>query len=159
MCRRDRRLRARSRHSLSLQHLEIGLPATHRVPPVSDHGPMRTVRPRAPKGQRPQVMGRSLDFCRSRTCRSAGHRPTPVLMTAPLSPQWQGPSPLPQRSAGIRTGRGAKAPGQRPPRPWRALLARRVGRWPLYLPELPVYRAMSRTGGGNAARVSASRPH
>jgi hypothetical protein len=25
---------------------------------------------------------------------------------------------------------GAKAPGQRPPRPWRALLARRVGRWP-----------------------------
>ena len=33
---------------------------------------------------------------------------------------------------------GAKAPGQRPPRPRRALLARRVGRWPLCLPDLPV---------------------
>ena len=36
-------------------------------------------------------------------------------------PQWQGPSPLPQCRAGIRTGRGPKAPGQRPTRPRRAL--------------------------------------
>ena len=53
---------------------------------------------------------------------------------------------------------GPKPPGQSPPRPWRALLARRVGRWPLLLPDLPVYRAPSRAGGGNAGRVSSSRP-
>jgi len=41
---------------------------------------------------------------------------------------------------------GAKAPGQRPTRPWRALLARRVGRWPAVFPDLPVYRAPCRAG-------------
>jgi len=44
--------------------------------------------------------------------------------------QWQGPSPLPQRCAGIRTSRGPKPPGQRPTRPRRALRTRRAGRWP-----------------------------
>jgi len=82
----------------------------------------------------------------------------PALTTAPSPLQWQGPSPLPQRCAGIRTGRGPKAPGQRPPRPRRALPARRVGRWPLLLPDLPVCRVPSRAGGGNAGRVSWSRP-
>ena len=53
---------------------------------------------------------------------------------------------------------GAKAPGQRPPRPWRALRPRRVGRWPLLFPDLPVCGAPSRRGGGNAGRVSRSRP-
>jgi hypothetical protein len=47
---------------------------------------------------------------------------------------------------------GAKAPGQRPPRPRRALLARRAGRWPAVFPDLPVCGAPSRTGGGNALR-------
>jgi len=47
---------------------------------------------------------------------------------------------------------GAKAPGQRPTRPWRALRTRRVGRWPLSLPDLPVYRTPFRAGGGNALR-------
>jgi len=47
---------------------------------------------------------------------------------------------------------GPKPPGQRPPRPRRALLARRVGRWPLCLPDLPVYRVLSRAAGGNAVR-------
>ncbi len=56
------------------------------------------------------------------------------------------------------SSRGPKAPGQRPPRPWRALLARRVGRWPAFLPDLPVYRAASSAGGGNAGRVSRFRP-
>jgi len=32
------------------------------------------------------------------------------------------------------SGRGPKAPGQRPPRPRRALPARRVGRWPVGVP-------------------------
>ena len=49
---------------------------------------------------------------------------------------------------------GAKAPGQRPPRPRRALCTRRAGRWPLMLPDLPVCGAPSRAGGGNAGRVS-----
>ena len=49
-------------------------------------------------------------------------------------------------------GPGAKAPGQRPPRPRRALLARRVGRWPLSFPDLPIYKAPFRAGGGNAMR-------
>jgi hypothetical protein len=48
--------------------------------------------------------------------------------------------------------RGPKAPGQRPPRPRRALLARRVGRWPLLFPDLPIYGEPSRAGGGNAVR-------
>jgi len=97
-------------------------------------------------------------------CRSAGDRParageTRVAFSVPAgrakapSPlHWQGPSPLPQRHAGIRTGRGPKAPGQRPPRPRRALPARRVGRWPLCLLDLPVFREPSRAGGGNAMR-------
>jgi len=54
---------------------------------------------------------------------------------------------------------GAKAPGQRPTRPWRALLARRVGRWPALFLDRPIYRAPSRAGRGNAGRVSCSRPH
>jgi len=52
-----------------------------------------------------------------------------------LSPlQWQGPSPLPLRQTGIRTSRGPKAPGQRPPRLRRALCTRRAGRWPCVVP-------------------------
>ena len=49
---------------------------------------------------------------------------------------------------------GAKAPGQRPPRPRRALRPRRVGRWPLSFPDLAVCEAPFRAGGGNAGRVS-----
>ena len=52
-----------------------------------------------------------------------------------LTFQWQGPSPLPQRRA-APCQPGAKAPGQRPTRPRRALLARRVGRWPSVVPGL-----------------------
>ncbi|MFN5825432.1 MAG: hypothetical protein ACK446_00015, partial [Rhodobacterales bacterium] len=37
----------------------------------------------------------------------------------------------PGHSAALPLGQpGAPAPGQRPTRPWRALPARRVGRWP-----------------------------
>jgi len=53
---------------------------------------------------------------------------------------------------------GATAPGQRPPRPRRALCTRRIGRWPAFLPDLPVCGAPSRTGGWNAGRLSCSRP-
>jgi hypothetical protein len=68
-----------------------------------------------------------------------GHRP---CHSAPLTP---GPP-------------GAQSPGQRPPRPRRALPARRVGRWPALLLHVPVYGALSRTGGETRC-VSGSRPH
>jgi hypothetical protein len=53
--------------------------------------------------------------------------------------------------------RGAKAPGQRPPRPRRALLARRVGRWPPVVPVAPVLVEASHAGGETQC-VSCSRP-
>ncbi len=82
----------------------------------------------------------------------------PARMKAPSPLPWQRPSPLPQRViAPCPAGGGPKPPGQRPPRPRRALLARRVGRWPLCLPDVLVYGAPSRAGGGNAGRVSCSR--
>jgi len=81
----------------------------------------------------------------------------PGRAKAPSPLQWQGPSPLPQRQAGIRTGWGPKAPGQRPPRHRRAPLAHRVGRWPLCRLDLPVYEAPFRAGGETRC-VSCSRP-
>ena len=65
---------------------------------------------------------------------------------------WQGPSPLPKRCAGIRTGRGAKAPGQRPTRPRRALRPRRVGRWSFGVPEPAGLQGTVPHGRGNAMR-------
>jgi len=52
---------------------------------------------------------------------------------------------------------GATAPGQRPTRPWRALLACRVGRWPLLVRVAQVLVAAFRAGG-ETRRVSCSRP-
>jgi hypothetical protein len=48
-------------------------------------------------------------------------------------------------------------PGQRPPRPRRALLARRAGRWPAVRLDLPVCGEPFRTGGETRC-VSGSRP-
>ena len=61
---------------------------------------------------------------------------------------WQGPSPLPQRYAGIRTSRGPKPPASARPA--------HGGRWPAVFPDLPVYRAPSRAGGETRC-VSCSR--
>ncbi len=63
---------------------------------------------------------------------------------APSPLQWQGPSPLPRRSIA-----SCPAGGQKPPASARPATG---GRWPLLLPDLPVYRAPSRAGGGNAVR-------
>ncbi len=67
-------------------------------------------------------------LCFSRTCRSTGHRPerageTRVAFPLPARTGvlantrslWQGPSPLPQRCAGITTGRGPKPPASARP--------------------------------------------
>ncbi len=52
-----------------------------------------------------------------------------------LPPRWQRPSPLPRRNVATR-----------PPQP-------ALGeRWPVVFPDLPVFRAPSRMGGGNAVR-------
>jgi hypothetical protein len=70
---------------------------------------------------------------RQHRCHGRGHRPCHVATLTPGPP-------------------GAKVPGQRPPRPRRALLARRVGRWPLLVRVARVLVAAFRTGGGNAVR-------
>jgi len=46
---------------------------------------------------------------------------------------------------------GPQRPGQRPPRPWRALLARRGKRWPLALRAEPTPVDPAPAGGGEAA--------
>jgi hypothetical protein len=193
------------------------------IAPCPAGGPKPPASARPAHGGRFAPAGSGAGLCPSRTHRSTGHRPErarkrgsrflfpPTMTTAPLPPHWQGPSPLPQRYDGIRTGRGQsprpgpaglqgtvargrgkraafpdpartgdsvitasmagaiapatasrwpltsrgpKAPGQRPPRPRRALRPRRVWRRPLSFLDLPVYRAPPRAGGGNAGRVS-----
>jgi len=59
----------------------------------------------------------------------------------------------PCHSATLTLGEpGAKAPGQRPSRPWRALRTRRAGRWPAVVRVAPVLVGLPRAGGGNAVR-------
>jgi len=73
--------------------------------------------------------------------------------------QWQGPSPLPQRYIGIRTSRGPKPPASARPATGGRFAPAGSGAGLLLFPDLPVYRAPSRAGGGNAGRVSCSRPN
>ncbi len=98
------------------------------------HAGVRTSRgPKPPASARPAPGGRfspagpGAGLCWFRTCRSAGDRPAragkrgsrflipPEQAKAPSPLHWQGPSPQPQRRAGISTSRVPKAPGQRPP--------------------------------------------
>ncbi len=82
----------------------------------------------SPRPQRPTR--RALAFRDAWTCRSTGHRPARAGETrcgfSPLPERcscafrgvrsvWQGPSPLPQRCAGIRTSRGPKPPASARP--------------------------------------------
>jgi len=137
------------------------------------HAGMRTSRgPKPPASARPAPGGRfapagpGAGLCPSRTHRSTGHCParageTRVAFPDPARTDKSAvtaamagaiaPATAPRRD---QDQPGAKAPGQRPPRPRRALRPRRVGRWPLPFPDLPVYGAPSRAGGGNAGRVS-----
>ncbi len=117
-------------------------------------------------------------LCPSRTCRSTGHRraragETRVAFPVPahnddstITASLAGAIAPATASRRDQDRPGAKAPGQRPPRPWRALRPRRVGRWPLSVQDLPVCRAPLRAGGGNALRflipperATASSPH
>ncbi len=76
-----------------------------------------------------------------------------------LSPlQWQGPSPLPQRYIVIRTSRGPQPPASARPAPGGRFAPAGSGAGLSWCPDPPVCRAPSRTGGGNAGRVSCSRP-
>jgi len=54
---------------------------------------------------------------------------------------------------------GPIRPGQRPPRPWRALLARRAGRWPrsVFCGFRFRWTGHARAGRGNASPVFARR--
>ena len=66
-------------------------------------------------------MCRDLPVCRAPSRAGGGNAMRflfpPTLTTAPSPPQWQGPSPLPQRCAGIRTSRGPKPPASARPAP------------------------------------------
>ncbi len=67
--------------------------------------------------------------------------------TKALSPlQWQGPSPLPRRCAGIRTSRGPKPPANARPAHGGRFAPAGSGAGLLLFPDLPVYRAPSRAG-------------
>jgi len=71
-------------------------------------------------------------------------RPSPASIGRGHRPCRGAPMPL--------SGRGPKAPGRRPPRLWRALLARRVGRWPLPGMADAVAGDCGATSGGDAVR-------
>ncbi len=82
--------------------------------------------------------------------------PGEVKALSPL--QWQGPSPLPQCYADISTSRGPKPPASARPALGGRFAPAGSGAGLSLVPDLPVYRAPSRAGGGNAGRVSWSRP-
>jgi hypothetical protein len=126
--------------------------------PLASRGPKPPASARPAPGGRfaPAGSGAGLSWCglhRSWVCvpQGRGKRgsrflvpPGVVKVLSPL--HWQGPSPLPQRHA-APCQPGAKAPGQRPTRPRRALLARRVGRWPFVVRIAPVL-GLSPAGAG-----------
>jgi hypothetical protein len=127
-------------------------------------GPPGAQSPRPAPAPPPAGAGRGF----SRTCRSTGHRPARAGKRGAFSdPARTDESPFTAAMAGAiapataprrpQARRGPKAPGQRPPRPRRALLARRVGRWPLLVRVAPVLVEAFRAGGANAC-VSCSRP-
>jgi len=119
-------------------------------------GPKPPASARPAHGGRFSPAGSGAGLCISRTCRSTGHRPTRAGETRCVScsrPDGRRHLHLPARTdystftaamAGAiapataprrdQDQPGAKAPGQRPPRPWRALRTRRVGRWPFVVP-------------------------
>jgi hypothetical protein len=112
--------------------------------------------PRPRRALRPRRVGRCLSWCGWH--RSLWRRPARAGETQCVScsrPEW-GRNRVASMVGAIAPATalrwdqdrpGAKAPGQRPTRPWRALRSRRVGRWPALFPDLPVYRAPSRAGG------------
>jgi len=139
----------------------VTLPPSPPIPPPCRRQPRRPVGRFAPAGP-----GAGLWF--SRTCRSTGQCPARAGETrvAFPVPARNGEGTVNASMAGAiapatapgwpLSSRGPKAPGQRPPRPWRALLARRVWRWPAFLSDLPVRLAPCRAGG--ETRVAFPRP-
>jgi hypothetical protein len=85
------------------------------------------------RGNAPRFLVPTGEAVERRRCHGGGHRPCHSAALIPGQP-------------------GAEASCQRPPRPRRALPARRAGRWPLLFPDLPVCGEPSRAGGGNAVR-------
>ena len=72
----------------------------------------------------------------------------PPALSKAFSPlQWQGPSPLPQHCAGIRTGRGPKPPASARPAPGGRFAPAGSGAGLLLFPDLPVCGAPCHAGG------------
>ena len=133
-------------------------PATAPRFPLPGRGPKPPASARPAHGGRSAPAGSGAGLCFSRACRSTGYGPAGAGETRCVScsrPNGRGDLHrvngrvhLPYHGTTLPLGQpGAEAPGQRPPRPWRALCSGRVGRWPLSLPDLPVHRAPSRAGG------------
>jgi len=72
----------------------------------------------------------------------------PPALTKALSPRhWQGPLPLPQCCAGIRTSRGPKPPASARPAPGGRFAPAGSGAGLSWCLDQPIYRAPSRSGG------------
>ncbi len=139
-------------------------PATALRCPVASRGPKPAASARPAPGGRFSPAGSGAGLCRSRTCRSTGHRRAgagkrgafPVPARSCIIPDarslWQGPSPLPQRHAGIRAGRGPKPPASARPAHGGRFSPAGSGAGLSWRLDLPIYRAPSRAGGGNAMR-------
>ena len=129
--------------------------------PAGGPKPPASARPAPPRGRRFSPAGSGAGLRCAWTCRSTGHRlaragkrgafrgPARIeggrSESEPPAPlDWQGPSPLPQRHADTRPAGDPKPPASARPAPG--------GRWPLLFPDLPIYGAPSRAGGGNAVR-------
>jgi hypothetical protein len=110
-----------------------------RIPVGANAPAIRVPRARSAPAGRFAPAGRGADLCRSQACRFAGQRPEPAgetrvvfadpARTGALADAWylwQGPSPLPQCCAGIRTSRWPKPPASARPAPG--------GRWPFVVP-------------------------
>jgi hypothetical protein len=82
----------------------------------------------------------------------------PGEVKAPSPLQWQGPSPLPQRHAGIRTSRGPKPPASARPAPGGRFAPAGSGACLCFSRTCWSTGQCPARAGGNAGRVSCSRP-
>ncbi len=140
-------------------------PATALRCPLTSRGPQPPASARPAPGGRFAPAGSGAGLCWSRTCRSTGDRSARAGETRVAFPVparrgvlrdarslRQGPSPLPRRCAGIRTGRGPKPPASARPARGGRFAPAGSGAGLSWCLDRPVSRAPSRAGGGNALR-------
>jgi len=128
------------------------------APAAAPHGPLTSRGPQPPASARPATGGRfspagpgaglsvfpDLPVYRGPSRAGGGN-----ALRFPVPPEQAKALPLPERIAGIRTGRGPKTHGARPAH---------GGRWPAVLRAAQVFADAACRGGRNAGRGPASRP-